>query len=142
LFDINGNLPPGVHEFTWDDLVQQFGWNEWRQSLLRGMLATIHHLKATGCRRVYIDGSFVTSKEHPGDYDACWERAGVTVSLLDPVLLDFSPRRLRQKAKFGGEWFPADLAADEYGTAFVEFFQLDRSDNPKGIVALNLKDVR
>ena len=25
-FDENGNLPPGVYEAQWDELVQRFGW--------------------------------------------------------------------------------------------------------------------
>ena len=25
-------------------------------------------LRAAGCKRVYIDGSFITTKEHPGDF--------------------------------------------------------------------------
>lgn len=140
-FDRNGNLPPGIRELAWDNFVRLFGWNEWRRSLLGGMLAALQHLKSIGCRRAYVDGSFVTSKEYPGDYDACWERAGVSVLLLDPVLRDLSPGRIRQKAKYGGEWFPADVPAGQAGTAFVELFQLDRFDNPKGIVALNLEDV-
>ncbi len=38
--------------------------------------------------------------------------------------------------------FPADLSADAEGTRFVNFFQRDRNTGrPKGIVALNLKDV-
>jgi hypothetical protein len=38
----------------------------------------------------------------------------------------------------GGELFFADAPADPAGTAFVDFFQRDRSGHPKGIVALNL----
>lgn len=26
---------------------------------------------------VFVGGSFVTSKEFPGDYDACWDTVGV-----------------------------------------------------------------
>jgi len=47
-------------------------------------------LTKAGCRRVYLDGSFVTSKPEPGDYDACWDIAGVDVEVPDSVFLDFS----------------------------------------------------
>lgn len=137
-FDENGNLPPGEHEFGWDELVQAFGWNEWRMTLLGSMAAATRHLKSVGCRRIYVDGSFVTSKSYPGDYDACWERSDTDLKALDPVLLDFTLGRERQKAKYLGEWFPVDVRADRAGATFIEFFQLDRSGNAKGIVVINL----
>lgn len=78
-------------------------------------------------------------KERPGDFDACWEAEGVDPSLLDPVLLDFSDRRAAQKRQYGGELFPADVAAEPRGTVFLDYFQRDRSTGgPKGIVALDL----
>lgn len=137
-FDENGNLPPGIYEFEWQEFATLFGWNGWRRELLSGMLDALRHLDRIGCRRVYIDGSFVTSKEVPGDYDGCWERAGMTLSLLDPILQQPFSNRYQQKAKYRGEWFPAELTADLAGTAFIEFFQMDRSGNLKGIVAIDL----
>ena len=56
-------------------------------------------LRLAGCRTVYIDGSFVTNKEIPNDFDACWEEAGVAPELLDPVLLRFDAGRAEQKAR-------------------------------------------
>ena len=91
-----------------------------------------------GCRRAYIDGSFVTAKEKPADFDGCWETDGVDPALLDPVLVTFDPHCGVQKAKYGGELFFADAPADPAGTAFIDFFQRDRSGRPKGIVALDL----
>jgi hypothetical protein len=90
---------------------------------------------------VYVDGSFVTAKESPADYDACWEKTGMQLQLLHAALRDFTPGRLRQKALFGGEWFPADVHADSSGTTFIEFFQIDREGNAKGIVTLNLEEL-
>ena len=43
-------------------------------------------LHRAGCSKVYIDGSFVTVKLEPGDYDACWDIDGVNVEALDSVL--------------------------------------------------------
>jgi hypothetical protein len=42
-------------------------------------------LKAAGCRTIYIDGSFVTSKQKPGDFDACWEDNGVDIKYLESI---------------------------------------------------------
>lgn len=95
--------------------------------------------RAAGCRRSYIDGSFVTAKEAPGDFDGCWEVAGVDPDLLDPVLLNFANRRAAQKAKYGGELFPAEGSADPFGTRFLDFFQRDKDTaDPKGIVGIDL----
>jgi hypothetical protein len=94
---------------------------------------------------VYVDGSFVTAKDVPADFDACWEMAGVDFDLLDqlaPALLDWTQRRAAQKARFAGELFIAEAAADPWGTLYLEFFQLDRdTGQQKGIVALNLGDL-
>lgn len=88
---------------------------------------------------MYLDGSFVTAKDAPGDYDACWELSGVDFTTLDPVLQTFDPGRATQKAKYKGELFPADVPADLFGTPFLDFFQKDkRTGQPKGIIALDL----
>ena len=106
-----GNLPPGVHEATWADLVARYGSTPHRLALLSGLKAALDALRAAGCRRVYIDGSFVTAKERPADFDGCWEVDGVDLAQLDPVLMTFAQRRAAQKRKYGGELFPADWAA-------------------------------
>ncbi len=104
------------------------------------LVPALDALKVAGCRRVYIDGSFVTLTigREPGDFDGCWEIAGVNLQQLDPVLMDFTHPRAAQKAKYGGEMFPAEFPADGIRT-FLEFFQRDKHTGaPKGIVALDL----
>ena len=107
------------------------------------MGSAIENLKSTGCLTVYVDGSFVTSKEVPNDFDAYWEEAGVDPFALDPVLLTFDPGRVTQKAKYLGELFPASIIAGEDGFSFLEFFQTDKDTvRPKGIVAFDLGGLR
>lgn len=101
-------------------------------------------LRDAGCRRVYLDGSFVTATEHPGDYDGCWDAEAVDFDLLEriaPALLTFDLGRATQKSRYGGELFLCDSQADGIGTLFREFFQMDRDGNPKGIVVIELKDL-
>lgn len=139
-FDVVGNLPPGIHWASWREFKKRFGVNDHRQKLLKGLQLAFASLRVAGCCVVYIDGSFVTAKELPNDFDACWSSEGVNPDLLDPVLLDFSDERAAQKAKFGGELFPAELIEDASGRLFLDFFQLDRrTEKPKGIVGLWLK---
>lgn len=132
-----GNLPPGVHDASWEELVTAFGSNDRRSALLRGLREALESLGRAGCERAYVDGSFVTAKDTPEDFDGCWEIVGVDPELLDPELLQFDNHRAAQKARYGGELFPADAAAEPGGTAFREFFQRDREGQPKGIVALD-----
>src|SRR5256885_3724265 len=108
-FNRRGNLPAGIHPADWQEVETRFGTSVRRQALLVGLKAAFAALRRAGCRMVYLDGSFVTSKEEPGDYDACWDVTGVAEGLLDPVLLDFSNGRAAQKSKFLGEFFPAQL---------------------------------
>lgn len=138
-FDKRGNLPPGIHKADWDELETRFT-DPRRVELLMGLREALVALRDAGCRTAYIDGSFVTAKEGPGDFDACWEAVGVDASLLDPVLLDLVPPRTAQKERFGGELFPASFVAEpESGARFFDFFQHDRDGEPKGIIQIDLE---
>jgi hypothetical protein len=139
-FQEGGNLPPGIHDATWEEIIARFGTTARREELLTGLREALLSLRDAGCSRAYLDGSFVTAKEEPGDFDACWEAAGVDAELLDPVLLTFADARRAQKERFGGELFPAEASADPHGTRFLEYFQRDKiTGEPKGIVALDLE---
>jgi hypothetical protein len=139
LDEATGNLPPGIHEATWEELERAFSSTPRRGVLLDGLLRALSALRRAGCQRAYVDGSFVTAKEAPGDFDACWDPDGVDPDALEPTLLDFSNRRAAQKAKYGGELFIATDAAGPAGIRFLDFFQRDKNTgDPKGIVALDL----
>jgi len=142
-FDENGNLPPGVHEADWDEIADRFGCTSRRRELLAGLKVAIQTLRDAGCRRIFVNGSFVTEKDEPGDIDIAWDPAGVDVDRLlelEPVFGEFADRRAAQKAKFGCEFFPSSFTADLVGNTFLEFFQIDReTEARKGIVALDLQ---
>ena len=142
-FDQTGNLPVGIHWASLKEFESRFGTNPRRKQLLKGLKQAITSLQKAGCRAVFVDGSFVTSKELPGDFDACWSVEGVDPDWLDSVLLDFSNGRAAQKAKYGGELFPAEMIEAGSGKPFLEFFQTDKNTGkPKGIVGLRLKPPR
>ena len=138
---VTGNLPSGEHAATWQDMLDRFGHTPWRRQVLTGMLEALRLLKLGGCVRAYVDGSFVTAKEEPGDFDACWDAEGVDFDLIDERLLTFDRGRATQKAAFLGELFIADARADPQGTLFRDFFQTDRDGRRKGIVVIHLKDL-
>ncbi len=141
-FDHAGQLPAGVHEAEWAEVVERFGWTKRRRTLLAGLAEALRLLRAAGCAAAYLGGSFVTAKPIPADFDAAWVPAGVEVDLLDEVFFDFSDGRAAQRARFGGELFPADFEEADTGRSFAEFFQFSREDEPVGIVLLiNLQTV-
>jgi len=140
-FNQIGNLPAGIHLATWEEFVDRFGWNEHRRRLLRGMRTALKALQFAGCRKVYIDGSFVSAKEAPNDYDGCWDMEGVDPLRLDPILLQFDYKRAAQKTKYLGELFPAEDVELSSGVVFLELFQIDKATGePKGIILFDLED--
>jgi hypothetical protein len=134
-----GKLPPGEHEASWDEFAARFGSSPHRRQLLIGLRCALDALAQAGCRRVWIDGSFVTTTEHPADFDACWDPEGVERRLVDPVILDLSNKRAAQHARFGGALWPADLVVESGNTVLTDF-QHDYLNHgrPKGIVVLAL----
>ena len=68
-----------------------------------------------------------------------WSVHGVDEDRLDPVFLTFDNGRAAQKARFGGELFPAELPEGISGRTFLEFFQIDKDTGGRnGIVAMAL----
>ena len=99
----------------------------------------LKNLGQAGCSQVVVDGSFVSAKENPGDFDAAYDPTGVDSRLLDPILQKFDDGRKAMKAKYFGEVFPwTDVACSRTGKLFFDFFQADRSGFSKGIVLVNL----
>lgn len=113
-----------------------------RNKLLAGLRKALGSLTKAGCPNIYLDGSFVTAKKVPDDYDACWEMVGVRSVDLDPVFMDFSNKRAAPKAKYLGEFFLAYTQAEgpPLSRLYINFLQIDKdSGDPKGIVGIKLQ---
>ena len=130
-----GRLPEDEHVATWEEVLDRLGGNQGRRRLLDGLAEAIGLLAEAGCRQIWLNGSFVTAKDEPGDFDACWDTNGVDLDLLDPVLLDLSNARAAQKARFGGELFP-NVVESGSGLVFAEFFKVERDTSRKGIILI------
>jgi hypothetical protein len=131
-------LPPGVHPATLAEVATTFATNERRRLLYDGLLLAARALRDSGCGKLYLDGSYVTAKTVPGDYDGCWDPAGMNPAKLDPVFLDFSNKRQGQKNKFGGEFFPSS-ALNTPTQTFLNFFQIEKfTGKAKGILLIAL----
>lgn len=95
-FNPDGNLPPGIHEATWQEVEDRYGRTGRRRRLLTGLYGALTVLRDAGCQTVWINGSFVTAKAAPGDFNACWDVADVDPTRLDPVLQTFDAGRRRR----------------------------------------------
>lgn len=135
-------MPIGIHWATWQQIKTRFGQTPYRATLLGGLVNGIRALKAAGCRTIYLDGSFCTAKEVPGDFDACWDDSTVNLEQLyatAPLFFDFAHGRAAQKARYLGEFFPCSLVAAPPATLYLDFFQLDKNTGgAKGIIGLQL----
>jgi hypothetical protein len=141
--EATGNLPPGIHDASWEEVIQRYGYNVTRRKQLEGLRLALDELALAGCSTVYLDGSFVTRREKPGDFDACWEADGVNADDLHPSLLKLRPPRTAQKVRYRGELVIADHLTEPFGSVFLEGFQRGSRDRrAKGIIRIDLKELR
>lgn len=108
-----------------------------RRQLLDGLAEAIELPAAAGCTRIWLNGSFVTAKDKPADFDACWDPDGVDLDALEPIFSDFANARANQKVRFGGELFP-NVTETGSGLVFADFFKNERDGGRKGIVVLTI----
>lgn len=141
-FDSNGNLPPGIYHVSMAEIERSFTWNETRRVLFRGFTRALANLSRAGVRRVWIDGSFVTSKDEPQDVDGGWEPGPPEdEDRLDAVFLDLWSGRQAMRRKYGVDFLVAGMRLQDrvaQGRTVEEFFQADRRGNPKGILLVEI----
>lgn len=137
-FDEVGQLPPGVHIASREEVRERFGGTVRRQELLAGLERALALLAEVGCRRVWLDGSFVTASASPGDIDLAWDSAGVErreVLRREPCLDPVFPDRAAQRSRFGGDFFAVSGSPT---IGIVAAFQRDRRRRAKGVILLTL----
>jgi uncharacterized protein DUF6932 len=135
---VDGLLPTGQHAATWKEIVERFGSTPHRRRLLgEGALRVLRHLRAVGVTEAWLDGSMVTDKERPSDYDLCYAYWQADRTRLDPLLrgpLAFTQNgRQGMRRKYLGDVLPQDSVDG----GFVEFWQKDRGV-PKGIIKIDM----
>lgn len=133
-----GLLPRGVHETTLEEVRHRFGvGNPLRSRLMKGLEAVAALARKLGVREIYLDGSFVTDKRDPGDWDAV---------VVAPVETNCASRevlrlvdRPRVKREFGGDLF---LILEDDGELLNHYvngvFVKDHLGRAKGIVRIRL----
>ena len=139
-FTSDGDLPPGVHLVNWLELQAHFGAATSRRLWLFGRLqALIELAQSTGkLRRVFIWGSFVTTKAAPKDLDLLLimeedfdaARIGAAQVVFDAV----SARLMFESDVF---WARGSIGP-EVLEIWLETYQIARDFRKRGIVELEL----
>lgn len=133
---LDGILPAGLHHASLREVRDIFVTSDHRAWLFQGLLLACLELRKSGCARLYLGGSFVTSKEFPGDYDACWDPAGVDAN-VDRLLWD-DTLRVEQNRKYRGDLLVSAAGTDPECRHF-QFLSHDKTTGaPKGIIGIKL----
>lgn len=130
-FNEHGNLPPGIHLATIDEVVERFGSGSPERDVeVREMTEFVEWAKRAGVRRLMINGSFVTDKTAPNDVD---------------VVIQPGPDYPKGESPLQDEHlrFPflqVLVAADDadFEAWALEDFGTDREMREKGVVELKL----
>jgi hypothetical protein len=138
-FDEHGNLPPGIHRATLEEVIERFSILKSlkRRSLtnnLRGFFGFIQDF-AVG---IYIDGSYTTSKLAPNDID-------LIVILPSDFVFD-SPagqrlgRIIAQRKTLCLHIFTyVQGRQDQEIQKLIDLFTEDRDGNPKGLIHVEIR---
>ena len=125
-FNDDGNLPPGIHPATLDEVAERFGSES---EMRRVQMESIHWLidlaNRAQVKRIVLNGSFVTEEYEPNDVDCVllveWDQppdVGLELELKDG--LPFLDIHVVQNAEF-------DLLTRRY-------FAQDREKLSKGLI--------
>jgi hypothetical protein len=137
----DGNLPEGVHLATEDEVFARFATSsarrQWLGEQLRSLLALA---KSTGqLARVFLWGSFVTSKEVPNDLDVLLvmraEFAIEAVSTPAHIVFDHVQARLRFQADVF--WTKASLDPQVLHL-WLDTYQTGKDFTRRGIVEVSV----
>ncbi|MGK5084675.1 hypothetical protein WDW37_15375 [Bdellovibrionota bacterium FG-1] len=134
----NGELPPGEHSATLQELEEAFGKSTpKRQELVQKLKLALSNFKAAKVPKIWVNGSFTTTKSDPADIDGAWDFDQQTdITQLDPVFLDANGTDA-QKHKYGLDFYPNVIEMGS-GLPFPGFFQTNRSGEPKGILVIKV----
>lgn len=104
----SGQLPTGIHAAKWNELVERFGFNEYRLKLLDRLKKGLNVLHQYGCTEACIDGNFVTSKPFPNDVDVCYDNTHINWKKfikVHPEFTDVKNGSKIQKEKYQSEFY-------------------------------------
>lgn len=137
-FNADGDLPPGVHRATIDEVLQRFGsGTAAREHAARSLTRIVQLAKTTGhLDRTIVFGSFVTTKPSPNDVD-------VILVMDDDFRLEkcnsmaaslFDHARAQQEFGASVFWIRPILLISDTLPEFIDRWQLRREGGRRGII--------
>jgi len=130
-FDEFGNLPPGIHRATVEEVVQRFGVGSPERDVEgQELLRFVEWARSCGVLRLIVNGSFVTAKMAPNDVDL--------IILPGPDYPGDQPSVTDEEVRW--PFLQVLVAADEDDLEHwaVQDFGTDRNQRPKGVVEVIL----
>ena len=141
----NGYLPEGIYDASIEEVAERFVFSGKRRQLLNGLMELIAVCISSKINIIYLDGSFISKKLRPVDYDACYDtdhpdRLSILKDVNSTALESDSEI---QKQSFGGEihYANANMAHIKGSPTILEWFQTCKEDETlkKGIIRIILK---
>ena len=136
-FDINGDLPVGIHKSSLADVIEYFGNGTLQREIVGRRLSRIYQIaQSTGqVARFVIFGSFVTAKQSPNDVDIfilmedTFDSSQVTGEAA--IIFDHLAAQSREGASV---FWLRRMAAIGGEQAAIEDWQIRRDNKRRGIV--------
>lgn len=133
-FDRFGFLPDGVHHCTLEEVETSLAWNAQRSRLTKSLREFIEHELSTrfaDLPPLVLDGSYVTSKEVPGDINLVLELHGFSDQMKMQAI------DLCQRCPIIMERYNIDMkpALQKPGNDFVAYY---RRLDPRKAIEMNL----
>ena len=139
-FNANGDLPPGIHRATLQDVIERFGGLTGTRVRCTRNLTHIHELvQSTGhLHRFIVFGSYVSNKEEPNDVD-------VILVMNDDFHLAEAAVEVRglfdhavAQARYGASifWIQSSTLIHDTLDEFISYWQVKRDETLRGIVEI------
>lgn len=140
-FDSFGNLPPGIHLLSLEEIRTEFGQTTLRRQWLMQQFEKIVQIaQRTGkLKRLFLWGSFVSSKPVPNDIDVLLvfssDFSDEDISLESLCILEHEQAKLRFQADIF--WIREDINPEVFDL-LLDTYQKDREQRRRGIVEVKL----
>ena len=129
-FEDSGYLPPGVHAATLDEIEDRFGMEtEIRRAEMQSLRWLVEIARRAGLPKMIVNGSFVSDIAEPNDVDCI-------LLFAPPIPKEQSALdELEQGLPFIQLYV---IETDGYNHFIDGLFALDRNNEPKGMIEVNL----
>ena len=139
----DGWLPEGHHPTTWEEITARFGDAPGSDRVLSSLQAWREAVQAKGMRGlVILNGSFISRKEAPGDFDLVffYDEATKILVLRDAEARALTDYQACRASGFLGDVFafPASLQHLSPLLYRDDMFDFDRNGTPKGVVEVTV----